>query len=206
MNHLMHHKQQNNNELFFRSHCVCPWWLCFTFDNIIRRLVQNPERILKPYIQKGWTVLDVGPGMGYFTIPLARLVGDSGKVIAADLQKEMLDGIYQRAVKAGVQDRINLHQCTPDTIGVSESIDFCLGFWMVHEVSDRTHFLGEIASILKKGGLLLLAEPNFHVSRENFNETMSIAKSMGFSIMAQPKIFMSNSALLVKQNLSQGIK
>jgi ubiquinone/menaquinone biosynthesis C-methylase UbiE len=198
MNHLMHHAQPNNNEPFFHSHCVCPWWLCFTFDNILRRLIQNPERILKPYIQKGWTVLDVGPGMGYFTIPLAKLVGDAGKVIAADLQKEMLDGIYQRAVKAGVHDRIKLHQSTPDKIGISESVDFCLAFWMVHEVSDRARFLGEITSVLKQNRLLLLVEPKLHVSRENFNETMSIAKSVGFSIMAQPKIFLSNAALLRK--------
>ncbi|MFC1971060.1 class I SAM-dependent methyltransferase [Chloroflexota bacterium] len=48
---------------------------------------------------QGWTVLDVGPGMGYFTIPLAKLVGDTGKVIAADLQQKMLDGILKRIVR-----------------------------------------------------------------------------------------------------------
>ncbi|MCX6013399.1 MAG: class I SAM-dependent methyltransferase [Chloroflexi bacterium] len=194
----MNSKQPENNEPFFRSHCVCPWWLCFTFDNVLRRLLQNPERILKPYIEPGWTVLDVGPGMGYFTITLAKLVGDSGKVIAADLQKKMLDGVYQRALKADVQDRIKLHLSTPDKIFISEPIDFCLAFWMVHEVSDRAHFIGEIASALKQNGLLLLVEPRLHVSKKNFNETLKIAKSAGLSVVSQPAIFMSNSALLRK--------
>ena len=89
-------------------HGVCPPWCCFTFDNAFRRLLQDPNRILRPYIKQGWTVLDIGPGMGYFTIPMARLVGDTGKIIAADLQQEMLDGVDHRAYKAGVQERIKL--------------------------------------------------------------------------------------------------
>jgi ubiquinone/menaquinone biosynthesis C-methylase UbiE len=111
--------------------------------------------------------------MGYFTIDLARLVGKSGKVIAADLQKEMLNGIRQRAVRAGVQDRIKLHQSVPDKIGIDEPIDFCLAFWMLHEVPDRRRFLNEISSALKPGGLLLLAEPRLHVSLKSFNESVS---------------------------------
>lgn len=85
-----------------RTGHVCPPWCCFTFDNIFRRLVQDPNRILRPYIKPGWTVLDIGPGMGYFTIPTARLVGDTGKVIAADLQQEMLDGVDHRAYKGRI--------------------------------------------------------------------------------------------------------
>jgi ubiquinone/menaquinone biosynthesis C-methylase UbiE len=190
--------QSKNGQSSSNHQRVCPWWLCFTFDNIFRKLLQNPERILKPYIVRGWTVLDVGPGMGYFTIPLAKLVGDTGKVIAADLQQEMLDGIHHRALRAGVQDRIKLHQSTPDSIGISESIDFCLAFWMVHEVPDRTRFLAEISSRLKLGGLLLLVEPKLHVSKEDFNKTLGIAENTELSVTDQPKIFLSYSAILKK--------
>jgi len=177
---------------------VCPPWLCFTFDNIFRRLLQNPTRILKPYIKLGWTVLDVGPGMGYFTIPLAKLVGENGKVIAADLQQAMLDGVDRRAYKAGVQERIKLLVSKQESIGISEDIDFCLAFWMVHEVPDRIHFINEIASKLKPEGLFLVAEPKVHVSAENFAKTLEIAKNAGLSLVGKPKIFLSNSALLKK--------
>ena len=177
---------------------VCPPWLCFTFDNFLRKLLQNPDRILKPYVKQGWTALDVGPGMGYFTIPLAKLVGNTGKVIAADLQQPMLDGIQHKALKAGVQDRIELHLTTSDSIGISEPIDFCLSFWMVHEVPDRAHFIKELASKLKPGGLWLISEPKFHVSKANFTQTLEIAKSAGLSITDRPNIFISNAVLLKK--------
>jgi ubiquinone/menaquinone biosynthesis C-methylase UbiE len=137
--------------------------------------------------------------MGYFTIPLAKLVGNTGKVIAADIQQQMLDGIHRKALRAGMQDRIKLNRSTPESIGISEPIDFCLAFWMVHEVPDRAGFLGEISSNLKPGGLFLIVEPKLHVSRESFNNTLVIAGKTGLSLVSQPKIFISNSALLKKQ-------
>jgi ubiquinone/menaquinone biosynthesis C-methylase UbiE len=172
----------------------CPWWLCFTFDNFLRRTFQNPSKIMSPYVKEGWTVLDVGPGMGYFTIPIAKLVGPSGQVIAADLQRHMLDAIYRRAVRARVQDRIILHQTQPDEIGLTAPVDFCLAFWMVHE-----RFLNQIISILKPGGTMLVAEPKLHVSQVNFCATVNLAQEVGFQFIEQPKIFLSNTALLKKR-------
>ncbi|MGD1118167.1 MAG: class I SAM-dependent methyltransferase [Dehalococcoidales bacterium] len=188
----------NNDQPADNPQMLCPRWMCFTFDNFLRRLAQNPQRILKPYIKSGWTVLDVGPGVGYFTLPLARLVGDKGKVIAADLQEAMLATIHHRAVKAGLDARITLHRAQEDRIGVSEPVDFCLAFWMVHEVPDRTHFLAEIFADLKPGGLFLLVEPMIHVPRASFDTTAKIAKSAGFLPVSEPKIFLSYSLLLQK--------
>ena len=88
-----------------------------------------------------------------------------------------------------MQERIKLHLVKTDSIGISESIDFCLAFWMVHEVPDRNHFLYEIASKLKPDGLMLIAEPKIHVSKEHFEKTLEIAKSAGLAIMDRPKIF-----------------
>jgi ubiquinone/menaquinone biosynthesis C-methylase UbiE len=176
----------------------CPPGCCFAFDNPFRRLVQNPYKILKPIIKPGWTIMDVGPGMGYFTIPLAVLTGDTGKVIAADLQPAMLEGVRKRAEKASVAGRIKLHQAMADKIGVTEAIDFCLAFWMVHEVLDRKRFIGEIVSALKPGGLFLFVEPKIHVTKASFDASIEIAKGLGLTIVAQPKIFISYAALFKK--------
>jgi ubiquinone/menaquinone biosynthesis C-methylase UbiE len=177
---------------------LCPWWICFTFDNFLRRMVMNPLKIMSPYIKEGMTVMDVGPGMGYFTISIAKLVGPSGKVIAADLQQHMLEGIQRRAVKAGVQDRIILHQTKVDEIGVRTQVDFCLAFWMVHEVGDRRGFINQIATTLKPGGLFLVAEPKLHVSKANFSETVELVKEAGLEVIEQPKLFLSNAGVFKK--------
>jgi ubiquinone/menaquinone biosynthesis C-methylase UbiE len=186
------------DRLLFRHQHICPWWLCFTFDNVFRKLFHNPEDILSSYIHNASTALDLGAGMGYFTIPIAQMVGDTGKVIAADLQKEMLQAVIHRAKKAGLENRIMLHLCAADRIGINTSVDFCLAFWMVHEVPDKIRFLNEIFSILEKNGLLLLVEPKIHVGSHSYAETISIARSTGLVMVDQPKIRFSYAALFRK--------
>jgi ubiquinone/menaquinone biosynthesis C-methylase UbiE len=97
--------------------------MCFTFDNLLRRLVQNPEKVIEPYVHSGDTVLDVGPGMGYFSIPLAKIVGERGRVFAADVQQEMLNALQKRARRAGVDQRITLHLCKEDSLGLNIKFD-----------------------------------------------------------------------------------
>ena len=123
---------------------VCPWWIGYLLVNPLRRWLQDPEKILSPHIAEGMTVLDIGPGIGFFTIPAARMVGESGKVIAVDIQEKMLTSLRKRAEKAGVASRIITKVCGPDSLGISEQIDLCLAFNVVHEVPDaRCFFVGD---------------------------------------------------------------
>jgi ubiquinone/menaquinone biosynthesis C-methylase UbiE len=181
-----------------RSKHVCPWWLCFTFDNFLRLLFHDPVKMLKGYIREGDTVLDVGPGMGYFTIPMARLVGETGKVIAADVQQRMLIFLESRARKAGLAQRIVPHLVSQESLGIDEPLDFALAFWMVHEVPDQARFLEEIKTLLKPGGLFLMVEPAMHVSRETYKDTERRAQAAGLALKEKPKIFMSRSGLFVR--------
>jgi ubiquinone/menaquinone biosynthesis C-methylase UbiE len=186
------------NLIFYRNKHVCPRWLCFSFDNFIRRLFQKPEQILKPYLKDGDTVLDVGPGIGFFTISMARIVGKNGRVIAADLQGKMLAAIKKRGEHAGVQKIIDLHLCSSNSLGVNTEVDFILAFWMVHEVPDKQRFLTELYSLLKDGGSFLLAEPCLHVTKNNFEETICLAKLAGFIVSRNPRISFSRCVLFSK--------
>lgn len=174
---------------------TCPWWLLFLFDNPLRRMLQPPEKILQPFVRPGDTVLDVGCGMGAFSLPLARLVGAQGQVIAADIQPQMLAGLEQRAIQAGLIDRIRLHLCPPGKIGVTDRFDFVLAFWMVHEVQDRTAFLNEIFAVLKPGGKFLLVEPRLHVSGVDFERSCALCQKAGFRMTGGQQVRFSRAVL-----------
>jgi ubiquinone/menaquinone biosynthesis C-methylase UbiE len=184
--------------IFARNKHVCPWWLCFTFDNIFRKLIHDPYKILSSYIKEGDTILDVGPGMGYFTIPMAITIGSEGRVIAADIQEKMLLALKKRAEHAGVDKHVITHLCSPDSLGIKEQVNFVLAFWMVHEVPDRKQFLNELFSALKDNGNFLLVEPAIHVTKTNFDETVNLTVQAGFTIYARPKIFLSSAVLFTK--------
>ncbi len=184
---------------FFRFKHVCPRWLCFTFDNAFRKLLQDPYKILQTYIKKGDTVLDIGPGIGYFTIPLAKMVGDSGRVIAVDIQEEMLAAIKKRAKRSGVLPRINLQLASSDSLGVKIKADFILAFWMVHEVPGKARFFAQLHSLLKKDGKFLMVEPKFHVSSQKFMQALDYAKGAGFTLDDNPYISLSRAALFIKK-------
>jgi ubiquinone/menaquinone biosynthesis C-methylase UbiE len=179
-----------------RNPHTCPSWFCFTFDNYLRKKLQNPYKTLMPYIKEGDKILDIGPGKGYFTIPIADIVGPNGKVIAADIQESMLNSLRKRADKFGVTSQIDFHLARPNSLLLNEKVDFALAFWMLHEVKDQKRFLSEIKNVLKKKGKLLIAEPNIHVTEKMFNKSLDIAAELGFNTIEIPKIFFSRAVIL----------
>lgn len=161
----------------------------------LRRLFNDPRKILRGLISEGQTIADLGCGPGYFTLPMAEMVGDAGCVVAVDLQEAMLEMLLERARAAGLQSRIRFHKCEADQIGLDEQMDFALAFYMVHEVPDACTFLRQVCEIVKPGGQFLIVEPKFHVSAPAFERTVELAKSAGFEPVARPRITLSRSVL-----------
>jgi SAM-dependent methyltransferase len=147
------------------------------------------------------TVLEPGPGMGFFTLPLARLVGSSGRVIAVDLQPKMIARLKRRAAKANLLERINTRLCSAETRGLADleaKVDFTLAFAMVHEFPDAAAFFCEAARASRPGAQLLLAEPSGHVKDEDFAAELEAAATAGFGLKDRPSIPRSKAALLFK--------
>lgn len=188
----------------FRDDKVCPWWFIGSFDNPVRHYFQDPEQILGELVAPDQTVVDLGCGMGYFTIPLARLVGKGGQVIAVDLQRQMLCGVQRRAEQAGLQGRIQLHQCQTDRLDLHETVDFALAFWMVHEVRDKERFFQEVVGLLKPTAHFLLVEPKLHVSQAAFRHTVALACAAGLEAAAEPRIGLSQAVLFVPRKETIG--
>lgn len=180
---------------------VCPVWMGYLLASPIRKLFQNPQKILGPYVKEGMKVLDVGSAMGFFSVPMARMVGGGGKVVCVDMQEKMLASLLKRARKAGVAGTIKTIKCSQDSMELGEfkeEIDFALAFAVVHEVPDASRLLFEISSAVKPVGRLLISEPKGHVTDQDFTRTVALAEDGGFVTIERPKISRSLSVLLEK--------
>jgi ubiquinone/menaquinone biosynthesis C-methylase UbiE len=126
-------------------------------------------------------VADIGCGMGYFTVALAELVGKSGQVQAVDVQPRQLRAAERRCRRAGVADRVRFVEATAGSLGLSGPVDFVLAFWMVHEVGDHAALFEQLRAATEPGSRVLVAEPMFHVAREEVEAQMALATAHGFA-------------------------
>ena len=178
---------------------VCPWWLGYFLMNPLRRWRQAPDAILAPHVRPGMTVADIGCGMGFFSLPLALLAGENGRVVCVDLQERMLASLRRRGEKAGLAARLDVRLSPADTLGLADlagRVDFALAFAVVHEVPSPERFFAELHRALKPGGKLLFAEPVGHVNGDEFEASLALARAAGFAEVDRPKIARSRAALL----------
>lgn len=180
---------------------VCPWLLGYWLASPLRRWWLKPQDIVGPFVKEGQIVLEPGPGMGFFTLDLARLVGTSGRVIAVDIQPKMLEGLKRRAAKAGYLDRIDARLASAESLGIGEyagAIDFTLACATVHEFPAPRGFFQQAAIASKKDAKLLLIEPKGHVKEPAFESEVQAAIAAGFQLVDRPMIRSNHAALLKK--------
>ncbi len=183
---------------------VCPFWVGYLLINPLRKLFENPMKILGPFVQEGMIVLEPGCGMGYFTLPLARMVGPKGRVVAVDIQAKMLSVLRRRAQRSGLFDRIELRhiQDRDQGLGItdlSSRVDFAVALHVVHEVPNQLSFFTEVWQVLKHEGKLLVVEPKGHVSQDQFEESVTAAEKVGFVSEALFRTVGGRVALLNKK-------
>jgi SAM-dependent methyltransferase len=160
--------------------------------------VQDPRKVLAPYVREGMTVLEPGPGMGFFTLELARLVGPSGRVVALDVQPRMLAGLRRRAARAGLLKQLDTRLVSADTLGLADldrAVDFTLAFDVVHELPAEP-FFAEVAKASKPSAGLLFVEPAGHVKAPAFQAELTAATRAGFELAERPPIWRSRAAFL----------
>ena len=180
---------------------VCPWWMGYLLACPMRRWLQKPEELLAPYLREGMTVLEPGPGMGFFTLPMSRMIGPAGRIVVIDIQAKMLETLRWRTLKAGTSERIDTRLAKPDSLGIGDlnnSVDFVLAFAVVHELPSPEVFFCEAAAAMKSGALMLFAEPADHVKPEKFQAELETAREAGLEVAAQPAIRRYRAAVLIK--------
>ena len=184
------------------GHRVCPWWLGYFLISPLRRLQVNPAQLLSPLVREGMIVLEPGPGMGFFTVPLARLVGPRGRVVAVDVQPKMIRKLKRRVDKADLASRVDARLVAADSMHISDlkgAVDFVLAFAVLHEMPSPGPFFAEAAAACKVGAHLLLVEPAGHVKDEEFEAELRDAAQAGFQVLERPHIRSSQAALLARR-------
>ena len=129
---------------------------------------------------------------------MAKIVGPKGKVVAADIQQEMLDKLKNKIKGIEAEKIIKTHKTEKNKFNLNEKFDFILAFYVAHEVENKKGFFDGLKKLMKKNTLILLTEPLFHVSKNDFEEILVIAEEKGFKIIKRPKISLSRSALLAR--------
>jgi len=184
------------------SEHVCPWWLGYLLASPVRRwLSQPPEEMLAPFVHEGSVVLEPGPGMGFFTLPLAHMVGSTGRVVAVDIQPKMIAELERRAARKGLAARIDARVVGREQMRLTDleaAVDFCLAFAVVHELPDAQSFFNEVALALKPGGMMFLAEPSGHVKPAKFQAELEAARIAGLGVVSRPSVNRSQAAVLQK--------
>lgn len=129
------------------------------------------------------------------------MVGNKGKVIAADLQPGMLEKVNNKIKGTELEQVIELHKCQDNRVGITENVDFILAFYMIHEVPDMDNLFGELKSDLKPGGKMFIIEPKFHVSKKMFEDMINNVINIGFEITDRPHVFFSRAVLFTNKKL-----
>ena len=161
----------------------------------------HPKKILGPHIKEGMTVLDIGCAMGFFSLPLAEMVGSQGKVICIDMQEQMIKSLERRALKAGLSEIVELRVCREDSLGIDDipgNVDSVLASAVLHEVQDPPPLFRQVLDALKPAGKFLVTEPKGHVSASDFHAMISLAEQNGFAVVNASRSFSGRSVLLQK--------
>lgn len=169
---------------------VFPAKFAFVLDNFIRRYLVNMKGVLKDAsLKEGMNVLEIGCGPGFFTPYLAKAAG-SGRLYAVDIQQEMINKL---AKKIPLNSSNNVITMVGDASSLNikdNEIDLIFAYYTFHEFADKEKSVKELYRILKKGGMLFIAEPRLEVSREKMDYTIHLFLNAGLRLLCdKPKLF-----------------
>jgi SAM-dependent methyltransferase len=129
------------------------------FDDPARDAWQQPDKVVAALaLAPGMTVADVGAGTGYFEARLATAVGAQGKVLAVDVEPDMVRYLTERAAREHMPN-VTAVLATPDDPKLARaSVDRILIIDTWHHISDRVSYAKKLATALRPGGFVLVVD------------------------------------------------
>ncbi len=157
----------------------CPSSLGWLVDLPIRRRYMRPvlDRVgLRP----GETLLELGPGPGAFTVDAARRLGPEGRLIAVDIQPEMIAQVEERVRLAGLTN-VKTHVASAYELPIEDdSVDRAFLVTVLPEIPDPVRGLREVYRVLKPGGLFSTTEEFMDPDYPRRQTTVDWAEAAGF--------------------------
>jgi len=125
----------------------------------LRGWLQPVRPVLDKFgLRPGATVLELGPGPGYFSVEAARIVGPEGRIVCLDLQPGMLRMLAGRLGEASVRNACPLAGDARSLPLAAASVDAAFLVTVLGEIPDRPQALAELRRVLKPGGVLSFSE------------------------------------------------
>ena len=173
-----------------------------------RRALIDPDRLLARLgVRAGATIADLGAGPGFFTIPLAALVGEAGRVYAVDVSPEMTAVLSRRLAERGGLPQVQVLEGGESTLPIPDrACDLALLAFVLHELPDAPRFLAEVRRILAPGGRLAVIEwvpraepmgPPLH-ERLSTAESEAILAEAGLHVLERGEVNPSNYYLIAQ--------
>jgi protein-L-isoaspartate O-methyltransferase len=120
---------------------------------------EEPAKLIKALdLKPGMVVADVGAGSGYHTFLIAPLLGETGKVIASDIQPQMLKLIREKAKKQKVTNVETVQGTETDPKLPASGVDLILLVDVYHEFSHPFEMTEKLVEALKPGGRVVFVE------------------------------------------------
>ncbi|MGV9823289.1 class I SAM-dependent methyltransferase [Nocardia xishanensis] len=158
------------------------------FPHFLRFFLRHPlvgrDKLLKALRpQNGERLLEIGPGIGYYAVPVATSLGE-GTLHVQDVQQAMLDHTLQAARTAGVR---NIHPTLRDASVIPFDDDYFDGAYLVEvigEIPDKAAALNELRRVIRPGGRLVVGEDllSFDVHFMTHSSVTKLARSAGFTL------------------------
>ena len=120
---------------------------------------QKPEAVLKALnIREGQMIADIGAGSGYFTLRLARAVGEKGRVFAVDVEEGMVTHLQQRLAKENVKNVHAMRVPPHDPLLIDGSLDLAFVCDVYHHIEERDGYLRKLRKALKPDGRIVIID------------------------------------------------
>jgi SAM-dependent methyltransferase len=149
--------------------------------NPLRPLIHPVRRTLaRAHVEPGATVLEVGPGTGYFSVEASRIIGPGGRLLCLDIQPPMLAELSERLRDAGITNAgLILGDATRLPLA-EDCVDTAYLVAVLGEIPDRPQALRELRRVLRRGGVLSITETLNDPDYQFEDSVRDVCRASGF--------------------------